>query len=89
MPMTLTIELPDDRRAVLAAKALAQGVSAEQYALQVLEHDLEAAAPRRRHISEVIRENMRNVPPEILAAMPKDGASEHDHYIYGLPKRNP
>jgi hypothetical protein len=37
----------------------------------------------------VIRDNMRKVPPEILAAMPNDGASEHDHYIYGLPKRNP
>ena len=87
--MTLTIELSDDRQAVLAAKALAQGVSAEQYARQVLEHDLATAPPRRRHISEVIRENMSKVPPEILAAMPKDRASEHDHYIYGLPKRNP
>jgi hypothetical protein len=46
-------------------------------------------APRRRHISEVICENMSKVPPEIMATMPKDGASEHDYYIYGLPKRNP
>ena len=89
---SLTIELPDDQKTALAAKARAQGLSAEQYARQVLEHDLETADPgpsRRRHISEVIRENMRRVPPEIMAAMPKDGASEHDHYIYGLPKRNP
>ena len=41
----------------------------------------------RRHISEVIAENMRDMPPEVLAALPTDGASEHDHYIYGLPKR--
>jgi plasmid stability protein len=88
--MTLIIDLPDEEIAALAAKARAQGISAEQYARQVLAHDLEAARPvRRRHISEVIRENMRKVPPEIMAAMPKDGASEHDHYIYGLPKRNP
>jgi plasmid stability protein len=86
--MTLTIELPDERQAVLAAKAQALGLSAEQYARQVLEQDLEALGPRRRHISAVIRENMRKVPPEILDAMPTDGASEHDHYIYGLPKRN-
>ena len=45
--------------------------------------------PRRRHISDIIRENMSRVPAEIMAAMPKDGASQHDHYIYGLPKRNP
>jgi len=87
--MTLTIDLPDEEIKALAAKARAQGISAEQYARKVLEHDLEVAAAPRRHISEIIRENMRRVPPEIMAAMPKDGASQHDHYIYGLPKRNP
>jgi len=89
LAMTLTIDLPDEQTAALAAKARAQGVSAEEYARQLLAHALEVAGPRRRHISEVIRDNMRKVPPEILAAMPNDGASEHDHYIYGLPKRNP
>ena len=88
--MTLTIELLEEQQAALTAKAQAQGVSAEEYARQVLAHDLEARArPQRRHISEVIRENMSRVPPELMATLPKDGASEHDHYIYGLPKRNP
>jgi plasmid stability protein len=36
----LTIELPDEQKAVLAAKAQAKGLSVEQYAQQVLEHDL-------------------------------------------------
>ena len=36
----LTIELPDNQKAALAAKAQAKGLSAEQYARQVLEHDL-------------------------------------------------
>ncbi len=85
--MTLTINLPDDQEAVLKAKASAQGVSTEQYARRVLEQDLQSSSPECRHISEVIRERMRNVPPEIMAAMPEDGASQHDHYIYGLPKR--
>jgi plasmid stability protein len=84
--MTLTIELPDDQEAALKAKAAAQGVSADQYARVVLEQDLRSPGKPRRHISEVIRENMRDVPPEIMAAMPKDGASQHDHYIYGWPK---
>jgi hypothetical protein len=87
--MTLTIELSDEQQAALAAKAQKEGISEEQYARQVLEQDLQSPDPRRRHISEVILENMRNVPPEIMATMPKDGASQHDHYIYGLPKRNP
>jgi hypothetical protein len=31
---------------------------------------------------------MQDVPPEIMAQMPTDGASQHDHYIYGWPKRD-
>ena len=38
--MTLTIDLPDAEVMALAAKARARGVSAEEYARQVLEHDL-------------------------------------------------
>ena len=45
-------------------------------------------AASRRHIGEVIRERMSKVPPEIMASMPTDGASQHDHYIYGTPKRS-
>jgi len=37
---SLTIELPEEQKAALAAKARAIGLSAEQYARQVLEHDL-------------------------------------------------
>ena len=40
-----------------------------------------------RHIADVIVENMQDVPPEIMARMPQDGASQHDHYIYGWPKK--
>jgi plasmid stability protein len=36
----LTIELPDEQKAALAAKAQAHGLSAEEYARQVLQHDL-------------------------------------------------
>jgi plasmid stability protein len=50
--MTLTIKLPDADVQALKARAAARGVSAEQYALEVLEHDLAAAdnpspAPKR------------------------------------------
>jgi hypothetical protein len=66
--MSLIIRLPDEEIKALAAKAQARRISAEQYARRVLEHDLGAATPpRRRHISEVIRDNMRRVPMEILA----------------------
>ncbi len=29
----------------------------------------------------------RALPPEVLDQFPADGASQHDHYIYGTPKR--
>lgn len=85
--MTVSIRLSDEQATVLKAKAEALGVSLEQYARQVLEHDLGHDDLPTKHISEVIQENMRDVPAEILAAMPSDGASQHDHYIYGLPKK--
>lgn len=37
---SLTIELPDEQQAALAAKARLKGLSTEQYARQVLENDL-------------------------------------------------
>jgi hypothetical protein len=41
----------------------------------------------RRPIYEVIAEIMRDVSREEFAQLPKDGASQVDHYVYGLPKR--
>jgi plasmid stability protein len=67
--MTLTIQLPDEQEALLRAKAQAEGVSAEQYALQVLGRDLKTAE-RPRHISEVIREIWRDVQPEAFEFCP-------------------
>lgn len=37
---SLTIELPEDQKAALAARAQAYGLSPEEYARQVLQHDL-------------------------------------------------
>ena len=45
--MNLTIELPDEDVQALKAKAKARGVSAEQYALQVLAQDLAPAWLRK------------------------------------------
>jgi predicted DNA-binding antitoxin AbrB/MazE fold protein len=28
------------------------------------------------------------VPEEVVSQWPRDGASQHDHYIYGTPKRS-
>jgi hypothetical protein len=86
--MIVMIELPDEHAAALQAKAAAEGLTLAEWIGKLAEQPPSATRPRR-HISEIIRENMSRVPPEIMATMPKDGASQHDHYIYGLPKRNP
>jgi plasmid stability protein len=81
--MTLTIDLPDEQTAALTAKARARGISAEEYAREVLAHDLD---PQPRHIWDTIPENMKQVPREDLDLLPRDGASQIDHYVYGVPK---
>lgn len=85
--MTLIIELPEKDAQALAAKARAQGVSAQDYAQEILRRDLEHSA--KKPLSERIRELWTDMPSEVRAKLPADGASEVDHYVYGLPKRNP
>ena len=41
----------------------------------------------RKPIWQIAQDIMANVPPEIIAQLPADGAEQHDHYIYGTPKR--
>jgi len=47
------------------------------------------APPRKKHIWEVAAELAAEIPEEDLARLPVDGAAQHDHYIYGAPKRTP
>jgi hypothetical protein len=89
---TLHIEIPDQKAAALKAYAQAQGLTVEKWLEQLVEHAgpsflLENQSPDTRPIWEVIQDNMKNVPPEDLAALPRDGASQIDHYVYGQPKR--
>jgi hypothetical protein len=86
--MTLTIQLPEEQEAALKAKAAARGVSTEEYARQVLDQDLKSADQPRRHISEVFRDIWSDMPDEVRAKLPADGAEQVDHYVYGVPKRN-
>jgi len=93
--MNLNVEVPDDLGAALTARAHAQGVSPDRIVSQVLEDAFAgelkpaAAAPSidSRPIWEVIVDNMKDVPREEFEKLPKDGASQIDHYLYGHPKR--
>lgn len=81
--MRVNIELSDQDASALQAKAAAEGLSLEEWIRRLAET---STAPRR-HIADVIRDNMGDVPQEIMASMPEDGAAQHDHYIYGRPKK--
>ena len=83
--MNLTIDLPDEQVPVLRERAREHGVSAEQYARSVLEQDL-TSKTGRRPISQTIREIWSDMPADVRKKLPRDGASQIDHYIYGLPK---
>jgi hypothetical protein len=81
------IELPDEQAAALKAKAAAEGLPLRRgFGNSPMNRNSRPSRPHR-HIADVIVENMRNVPPEIMATMLTDGASQHDHYIYGWHKR--
>ncbi len=84
--MTLILELPDNREATLKAKAEALGVSAEHYAQQVLSRDLDEDGDQP--VSAMFREVWGDMPDEVRAQRPTDGAQQIDHYVYGTPKRN-
>src|SRR4051794_31740466 len=45
------------------------------------------SAPAHKPIWEVIEEITAGIPDEEFLKLPADGAEQHDHYIYGTPKR--
>jgi len=47
----------------------------------------EPPATAHKPIWEVIEEENRSIPPEVWDSLPTDLSEQHDHYIYGTPKR--
>ncbi len=89
--MTVTIELPPERAAALKAQARARGLSLEQWLLDLAcQHA--PAEPEDHHKPDqpfwkTFTDRMHSLPAEVFRSLPTDGASEHDHYLYGSPKR--
>lgn len=48
----------------------------------------EQAGTDARPIWEIFAELSAQVPAEEWSKLPSDGAEQHDHYLYGVPKRN-
>ena len=49
--------------------------------------DSSSPVPQKKSLWELADEFISSVPPEEFAKLPKDGSIQHDHYIYGWPKR--
>ena len=45
------------------------------------------APPRHKHLGEIAADLLHDIPADDFAQLPVDGAEQHDHYIYGTPKR--
>jgi hypothetical protein len=93
--MTITLPLQPQEEARLVALAHAKGMSTDALVREALDKILAdapdlpvEAKPDSLPIWDMILDNMKDVPAEEFARLPKDGASEHDHYLYGHPKRN-
>jgi hypothetical protein len=93
--MTITLPLQPQEEARLIAAAQAKGVSTDDLLREALNRILadsptspETPKAEARPIWEVMLDNIEGIPPEEFAKLPKDGASEHDHYLYGHPKRD-
>lgn len=53
----------------------------------VVTQTAEASEPNNRPIWELFEEFTNDLPDEVIAQLPTDGAEQHDHYLYGVPKR--
>ena len=46
----------------------------------------------KRHVGlellELMQQVTKDIPLEEFEKLPKDGAHQHDHYLYGTPKRH-
>jgi Arc/MetJ-type ribon-helix-helix transcriptional regulator len=70
-----------------AAALLVQRLKQEQEQAQQPPAGHTEAPPTHKPIWEVVDDLRKGIPPEEFAKLPRDGAEQLDHYLYGLPKR--
>jgi Arc/MetJ-type ribon-helix-helix transcriptional regulator len=69
-----------------AASLLVQRLRQEQAQVQPAPGQSQAVAIDKP-IWEVIEDENRSIPPEVWDSLPADLSEQHDHYVYGTPKR--
>ena len=56
-------------------------------AQRLLEESKKTVVPSEKSVWQKISEHAADVPDEVWEQIPTDGAEQHDHYLYGSPKR--
>ena len=56
---------------------------------EMLKEDTPSHLRETRPIWEIIEEISSQAPPGTWDDVPTDGSVNHDHYLYGAPKKNP
>ncbi|MCY7376104.1 MAG: hypothetical protein LH472_09050 [Pyrinomonadaceae bacterium] len=76
--------LPEEKqREVLAyAKQISEGADAEKSKNAANEE-----TTKKRKFIEVIEELRKSLPADVWEGYPTDGSLNHDHYLYGSPKK--
>lgn len=84
------IEIPDEQAERLKAQAEARGLTIAEWIVELAGPAPTTPEPGAddRPIWEILADSFRDLPPEDLALLPEDGASQVDHYVYGHPKRD-
>ena len=89
--MTVKLELAPEVQAGLLAQAKETGLSLEAYVEKLLREraqEVPAADGAMEPFWKSFTRRMHALPDVVFEHLPEDGASEHDHYLYGAPKRN-
>jgi hypothetical protein len=96
----MTIHLPDDlSQSVLAAARTRPDATTDDLVAEIVRDyfrnrpqpdasDPSALRVAHQPLWEIIEDENRAIPPELWDALPADLSAEHDHYVYGTPKRN-
>ncbi len=56
------------------------------YAKQISEGE-KSEKPKKRKLLEKLESLMKELPPDAFEGYPTNGSLNHDHYLYGSPKR--
>jgi Arc/MetJ-type ribon-helix-helix transcriptional regulator len=76
-----------DAAMIEAARLLLEQIERNQARLQAPPPSPDDSAPMDKPIWERILERTADIPEEEWDKLPTDLAEQHDHYLYGTPKR--